>query len=211
MFGLIAKAAMESGSSLARAGFTGTPVEAAVALFEAIVAGASGVIFAVDEWPDVFRRITTPDRKLHLALPDLLAELARVIAAPRATVDPAFPFVLTAGERRSFTANTIIRDPAWRKKDATGALRMSPADATALGVATGERVVLTTRGGTATVDVEVSASMQPGHLALPNGLGLGYCDVTTGVALNELTRAEDRDPFVGTPWHKHVPARVERA
>ena len=70
--------------------------------------------------------------------------------------------------------------------------------------------MLTTRAGTVTVDVEVSPSMQPGHLALPNGLGLGYRDVTTGVALNELTRSEDRDPFVGTPWHKHVPARVER-
>jgi DNA-binding NtrC family response regulator len=23
-------------------------------------------------------------------------------------------------------------------------------------------------------------------------------------------RAEDRDPFVGTPWHKRVPARIER-
>ena len=34
---------------------------------------------------------------------------------------------------------------------------------------------------------------------------------TTGVAPNELTATEDRDPFVGTPWHKHVPARVERA
>jgi hypothetical protein len=30
------------------------------------------------------------------------------------------------------------------------------------------------------------------------------------VAPNELTSLEDRDPFVGTPWHKHVPARVER-
>jgi len=58
--------------------------------------------------------------------------------------------------------------------------------------------------------------MQRGHVALPNGLGLGYPasggagDVTTGIAPNELTATEDRDPFVGTPWHKHVPARLER-
>ena len=25
-----------------------------------------------------------------------------------------------------------------------------------------------------------------------------------------LTSTGDRDPFVGTPWHKHVPARLER-
>ncbi|MEV6715245.1 hypothetical protein AB0M48_24780 [Lentzea sp. NPDC051208] len=31
----------------------------------------------------------------------------------------------------------------------------------------------------------------------------------TGVAPNELTAAEDRDEWAGTPWHKHVPARLE--
>ena len=58
--------------------------------------------------------------------------------------------------------------------------------------------------------------MQRGHVALPTGLGLGYPDggdggdATTGVATNELTASGDRDRFVGTPWHKHVAARVER-
>jgi hypothetical protein len=56
--------------------------------------------------------------------------------------------------------------------------------------------------------------MQPGHVSLPNGLGLEYPDggttaVVTGAAPNELTASEDRDWFAGTPWHKHVPARVE--
>jgi hypothetical protein len=30
-----------------------------------------------------------------------------------------------------------------------------------------------------------------------------------GVAPNELTASEDRDWLAGTPWHKHVAARVE--
>jgi formate dehydrogenase len=29
------------------------------------------------------------------------------------------------------------------------------------------------------------------------------------VAPNELTASEDRDWLAGTPWHKHVRARVE--
>jgi len=33
--------------------------------------------------------------------------------------------------------------------------------------------------------------------------------VRTGVAPNELTASEDRDPWVGTPWHKSVAARLE--
>jgi len=210
VFGLAVKAAMQHGPSLARAGFAGAPIEVAVKLFEAILAGESGVVFAIDEWTDVMKRVGT----MHVALPDMLDEVARIIARPVAALDDAFPYVLTAGERRSFTANTIIRDPAWRKKGGDGALRISVGDAERLGVATGERVRLTTRRDSVVVAVEVSASMQVGHIALPNGLGLGYptagSQVTTGIAPNELTSTEDRDSFVGTPWHKHVPARLER-
>ena len=55
---------------------------------------------------------------------------------------------------------------------------------------------------------------QSGHVSLPNGLGVTYPDSDgeqpmTGVAPNELTALEDRDPHVGTPWHKNVRARVE--
>ena len=210
VFGLVLKAAMASGQALARAGFGGTPFEAAIGLFEAICANESGVIFAVDEWTEVLKRIKTPDKKIHVQLPDLMEELGKTLASTT-SIDPAFPFTLTAGERRSFTANTIMRDPAWRKKDAGGALRISPTDAASLGVASGDPVRLTTRRDSVVIAVEVTDSMQHGHIALPNGLGLGYPGSgTTGVALNELTSVEDRDPFVGTPWHKHVPARVER-
>ncbi len=215
VFGLAARLALSAPEQLARAGFGGSPFEAAVAMFRAVIEGPSAVVFAVDEWHDVLtRRIATHDKKIALALPDLLEELERVLHEPQAPTDRAFPFVLSAGERRSFTANTIIRDPAWRKKDASGALRMGTEDAERLGVVTGDCVRLSTRAGSAIVSVEVSASMQRGHISLPNGLGLSYPgdggDHSVGVAPNELTRARDRDAFVGTPWHKHVAARVER-
>lgn len=215
VLGLVMKLALENPRALARAGFGGSPIEATTALFRAILEGGSGVVFAVDEWEGTFGRIATADKKLHLALPDMLDELVRLADEPPASTDDSFPFVLSAGERRSFTANTIIRDPAWRKKDAAGALRIHPEDAAALGVSTGGTLRLTTRRGSILVPVEVSDSMQPGHISLPNGLGVTYPTDTSadlvGVAPNELTAAEDRDPFVGTPWHKYVPARLERA
>ena len=211
LLGLALKAALQSPVALARAGFGGEPPDVANTLFTAMLASPSGLVFAVDDWADVLERIGTPDGKIHLALPDLLGELSRVLEEPAPAVDPEFPFVLSAGERRSFTANTIIRDPVWRKKDPGGALRISPLDAQALGVQTGGQVKVTTRGGSAVVAVEVSSSMQRGHVSLPNGLGLDDAGgVRTGVAPNELTRVDDRDPFVGTPWHKFVPARLER-
>ncbi|MFI5302212.1 MAG: molybdopterin-dependent oxidoreductase, partial [Polyangiales bacterium] len=214
VLGLALKAAMEHAPSLARAGFSGSPFEAAFALFQKILDTPSGVVFAIDEWSEVLSRVGTPDKKLHLHLPDLIDELEATLRAPADVSDSAFPFVLSAGERRSFTANTIMRDPTWRKRDLEGALRMSVEDASAIGVATGDAVKLTTKRGEAIVVVEVTDTMQRGHLALPNGLGLGYPgdrgEVTTGVAPNELTASEDRDRFVGTPWHKHVAANVEK-
>jgi anaerobic selenocysteine-containing dehydrogenase len=209
LLGLALRCAMQSPAALARAGFSGSPAEAALKLFTAIVDHPSGAVFSIDEWSDVLGRIGTPGGKIQLALPDLLEELDRQARTPAVARDEEFPFVLSAGERRSFTANTIIRDPSWRKKDPDGALRMSPGDASALGVATGDAVRLSTRRGSVTVLVEVSDTMQSGHVSLPNGLGLSYPDGGAGVAPNELTAVEDRDPFVGTPFHKHVPARIE--
>jgi len=73
--------------------------------------------------------------------------------------------------------------------------------------------VITAAGSVETV-VELSDAMLPGHVSLPNGQGLDYPDedghrVLTGAPANELTSLEWRDPLAGTPWHKHVPARVE--
>ena len=106
-----------------------------------------------------------------------------------------------------------MRDPEWRKTDQGGALRVSPGDAARLGIADGGRARLSTKRASVTVTVAVDDAMAAGHLALPNGLGVDHPEgdhrVQTGVAPNELTASEDRDPWVGTPWHKSVAARLE--
>jgi len=207
-------AAQRNAKSLARAGFTGEPADAGDALFDALLASRSAVVFAIDVWEETFERLGTPNRRIQLAVSELFEELDSLAAGPDAGASPEFPFVLSAGERRSFTANTIIRNPEWRKKDRAGALRMNPDDAVRVGVANGGRVRLSTRRGSAEVSVELSERMQPGHVSLPNGLGVDFPDASgrrmaTGVAPNDLTRSEDRDWLAGTPWHKHTPARVE--
>ncbi|MFO1327890.1 MAG: molybdopterin-dependent oxidoreductase [Rubrivivax sp.] len=190
--------------------------ELADALFDAMLASPAGLTFAVDEWDESWRRVATANGRIQLALPEFFDELRALQHedAPRPPAD--YPFVLSAGERRSYTANTIIRNPDWRRKDRDGALAMSPADAARLGVADGDAVRVSTRAGQAVVSVTLSDRMQDGHVSLPNGQGLDFAadgddDATvTGIAPNELTSVDDRDAFAGTPWHKFVPARVER-
>jgi len=213
LWGAAHRCALTYEAAVRRAGFTGEGLELGEALFDAILASPSGLEFTVDEWDEVWRRIGTDDGRVALAIPELLDELAGLAdEAPPTT--PELPFLLSAGERRSFTANTIIRDATWRKRDAHGALRLSPADAEAVGIATGGRVRIVTARGSSEVTVEVHPGMHPGHVSLPNGMGLdepmdGGELVRTGVAPNELTDNRDRDPIAGTPWHKSVPCRLE--
>ncbi|MCX2946753.1 molybdopterin-dependent oxidoreductase [Lentzea sp. NEAU-D7] len=197
--------ARKNPAGVEKAGY-GTGIEAGERLFAAIVDGRHGVHITDDEYDASWQRM--PRDRINLAVPDLLAAVAALGDRPVPRQDPDWPFVLSAGERRAFTANTIMRDPGWRRRDPDGRLRMSVADAARLGVTTGDRVRLTTRRGTADVSVDATDTMRSGHISLPNGLGLTVRE-RTGVAPNELTAAEDRDEWAGTPWHKHVPARLE--
>jgi anaerobic selenocysteine-containing dehydrogenase len=201
-------------ASAARAGWAGDPFTAGEKLFDAILNNPSGVVFAADEYEDSWKRVRTPGGKINLTIPELLAELPRLTTEPLRQ-DPSFPFILSAGERRSETTNTIVRNPDWRKKSRQGALRINPLDAESLGLADDELARLSTRRGSAEVTIEISEMMRRGHLSLPNGLGLDYdagdgITLRVGVSVNELTSSEDRDFLAGTPWHKHVPARLER-
>lgn len=208
------QAAMRFPDQVRAAGHEGDGPALGDSLFQAMISNPDGVAFTTHQPDQSWDLLQTPDQKINLDVPEMVADLRDLVDAVVDHTDDEFPFVLSAGERRSFTANTIIRDPAWRKRDPEGALRLSPADAERVGVTTGDRIRITTPGGTAVAVTEVSDSMRDGHIALPNGLGLGYSPAggkpeLTGVAPNELTTTDWRDPIAGTPWHKHVPARLE--
>ena len=209
LWGLAQKTAMTYPEAVRRAGHADGN-----ALFEAILTGRSGITFTVHEYEDDFALITHDDRRISIAIPEMLAEVEKLTETPAALTSPEFPIVLSAGERRAFTANDILRDPSWRTRDAQGALRVSPADAAALGLCDGGRARISTAAGTAEAVVEISDAMLPGHASLPNGFGVDYVDaeghvVAPGVAPNALTSSRWRDAYAGTPLHKHVPARIE--
>lgn len=197
------------------AGFGGSGLEPGNRLFEAVLTRRSGVTFTVDEWSDAWRYVRRPDQRFTVAIPELLDALGALREQDTDHTSEEFPFVLAAGERRAFTANTIFRDSTWRRRDGDGALRISPQDAERLGVDNGGRVRVITETGAAETVVEVTDTLRPGHVTLPNGFGVdnpekaGQDSIVVGVAPNELTSSNLRDPVAGTPWHKYVPARIE--
>ena len=209
LWGLAQKTAMTYPDAVRRAGHADGN-----ALFDAILNTPSGVTFTAHNYEDDFALIGHADHKIALEIPEMLADLRALTANSARLTTREFPIVLSVGERRAFTANDIFRDPSWRKRDVDGALRVSVEDAQLLGLEDGGRARVSTAAGSAEATIEVTETMLPGHAALPNGFGLDYIDddghiVIPGVAPNMLTSTRWRDRYAGTPWHKHVPARIE--
>jgi anaerobic selenocysteine-containing dehydrogenase len=214
VWGLAQRYVRGNRTTAARAGFTGSAPAAANRLFQQLLDSPSGVVFAESTYEESWTAIGRPEHRIALAIPELLAE-AETLETTVPPHDESFPFVLSAGERRTDTSNTSVRDASWHTRGRYGTLRMHPDDAERIGCADGERVRLSTRRGDVAVEVEVTTAMRVGSLSLPNGQGLRYQRasgewVERGVAPNELTDNQSSDRFMATPWHKRVPARVER-
>jgi len=207
--------ALKNPAAVKAAGHEGKGSELGMNLFKAYVGSPSGVDFSVEEYDASFKRLGHKDKKIHLLVPELIPEIKALKTGFKPLTTTEFPFVLSCGERRDYTANTIYRDPNWKKKDYDGALRMNALDAQKLGVENGSRVMLSTRQGQGEAVVEVNDRMMPGHVSIPNGGGITNNLNTNkplervGVAVNELTSADHRDFLAGTPWHKYVPANIQ--
>ncbi|MCP4615423.1 MAG: molybdopterin-dependent oxidoreductase [Bradyrhizobium sp.] len=184
------------------------------ALFDAIAGSRNGAAFTEHDYEDVWSLISHPDRKVQLAIAPMLAWLGNL--DPAAAVPGGdYPFVLAAGQRRMFNANQIFRDPAWRRDDPDGALLISTTDLESLGASDGEWIAVQSAAGRVIARCKRDDSMRSGQLALPHGYGQDYpaADgerLNNGPRVNVLTDSGNRDPIAGTPYHKHVPVRLER-
>ncbi len=155
------------------------------------------------------------DKRIRLAPGEMMDELRRAIATDLSAPDPDYPIILATGVRTRWTANTIIRNQAWRKGSGRHCtLHMSPADAKGLGIGDGSTVSLSTTRGSLQVEAEVDGRVRPGYAWLPNGFGMVQASAdgreeVHGVNANELTDIADRDPITGCPHKKNVRCRIE--
>jgi anaerobic selenocysteine-containing dehydrogenase len=205
--------AQKHAAAVRRTGLKGAVVDLGEALFQRMLESPSGALISEHDYAESFQFIRHRDGKIHLEIPELLDELRALAREPAPAVDERFPFVLIAGERRSYNANQILRDPRWRKVDPDGALHIHPDDARRLGLAEGARALCESSRGQVEVRVSLDGALQPGLLSLPHGYGMDYPAPdgerrANGPALNVLTDAKHRDPIAATPYHKYVPVRL---
>lgn len=198
-----------------RVGHKGNKLSLGSNLFEAILNGRSGTLLSEHRFEDVWALMGYRDKKIRLAIPEMLQALKALDTQPVTTEQ--FPFILMAGERRAYNANQIYRDPNWRKGDQNGFMRMHPVDASKLGVGQGDRVSVTSSRGQIQAVVELDESVRTGMVTLPHSYGMRVKtgnvndeDRVLGPAINRLTAVGHCEPFSKTPYHKHVPVAIEK-
>lgn len=184
-------------------------------LFEQLLSHPEGtVVGCLDDEHNFTQHVRHRGHKVHIAPPAMLEELRRALAFQLES-DEHYPFVLNGGRRTRWNANTIQRDPAWRKgKGPHCSVYMAPQDAQQLGILDGALVRVESRRGALELPVALDPTLTSGQLAIPNGFGLDYPDpetgqlIRSGACINELTDSAARDPFTGSPHHKYVRCKL---
>lgn len=186
-------------------------------LFQKMLDHPEGVVLGkFDEENNFANHCHYRDGKARLWQADFAADIEKLLHHDHLTADTAYPFVLNGGLRSGWSANTIIRDPSWRKgKGPHAALHISKEDAASLNISNGTMVRVSTRRGVVTVPIKIDAGSLAGHVHLPNIFDLHYPDPVTGelkptgVSINTLTDVNDRDPYTGIPHTKYLRCKIE--
>ena len=233
IWGLCQKFVREYGKEcVERAGIRDEGAGLGEALFQRIFNSPSGTLISVHNYEDTWSFLKHDDGKIHLAIPQMLDEIRKLESE---TADAAYPLVLQAGERRSYNANTIYREKAWRKRDLDGALKVHPEDARRLELLDGGLAWCQSPRAAVCARVVVTDEVRPGLVSLPHGFGLfesfgkqyeparpqgagdppidgasdeRSTDPRNGPAINFLTDTEWCDSLSKVPFHKHVRVRV---
>lgn len=183
----------------------------AEALFQKILHSPSGTMISRHNYEDTWSFLRHSDGKIHLMIEELLPEIER-LQIPEPSQE--YPLILQAGERRSYNANTIYRNPDWRKDDREGCLKVHPHDANELALNHGSAAWCETNRGRVCARVQVTDEVRPGTISLPHGYGMfeldhqGQPTGRSGPPINFLTSSDHCDALSKVPFHKCVPARV---
>jgi formate dehydrogenase major subunit len=117
-------------------------------------------------------------------------------------VDEEFPFLLMTGRTlQQFNAGTMTMRTRNRKLRPTDFLEIAPADADRLKLRKGERVLVQSRYGSASLPIRITRRVNPGELFAT------FHDAA--VFLNRVT-SPHRDRYVKTPEYKVTAVRIER-
>jgi anaerobic selenocysteine-containing dehydrogenase len=167
--------------------------------------------------PQLPKRLTTADKRIHCAPPEILDELQRF--ATSLSVPKAEAGLKLIGRRHVRSNNSwmhnaerLVKGPQRHR------LLMHPDDLAARSLEDGAKVSVRSRVGAVVVEVESCDSVMPGVVSLPHGFGharsgvrLGVAARHAGVSANDLTDELLVDAVSGNVALNGVPVTVEAA
>ena len=166
--------------------------------------------------PNIAERVMTKDKKIHVAPPELLADLGRFAQ----TLDETAPDALRLIGRRHVRSNNSWLHNSRRlvKGPDRCTLMIHPDDASARGIADGDSVSVSSNVATVELAAEVTEDMMPGVVSMPHGWGHNRGGVSwqtaadhAGVSINDLIDTERYDVLTGNAVLNGIAVGVEKA
>jgi anaerobic selenocysteine-containing dehydrogenase len=210
VWGLLTMYPQHASDELVRAGYELTSF-LGDELFQKLLDCPEGILIGKLDPDKNLEKLRTPDKKIQFYIEEMADWIHEIESGKeKAAIDNReFPLVLVAGRHFPYTANSIMRDPAWNAHKTVCTALMNKEDTRVLGIEDGEEVWVTTETSRVKVPVEFSDIAVPGTVTIPHGFGLDYMGRDYGVNVNRLTKNTHRDRLAGTPLHRYVPCRVE--
>ncbi len=166
--------------------------------------------------PNIAERVMTKDKKIHVAPPELLADLGRFAQ----TLDETSPDALRLIGRRHVRSNNSWLHNSRRlvKGPDRCTLLIHPDDAGARGIADSDTVSVSSNVATVELAAEVTENMMPGVVSMPHGWGHNRGGVSwqtaadhAGVSINDLIDTERYDVLTGNAVLNGIAVSVEKA
>ena len=163
--------------------------------------------------------LRTEGKRLRLAPPEFVAEAAELerLAAERdAALSNGYDLVLI-GRRQLRSNNSWMHNSARLMKGADRCTALlHPDEATARGLADGQRVRVSSAAGSIELPIEVSDEIRTGVISIPHGFGhhrpgVGWrrAAAKAGASMNDITDPAIVDRLTGNAAFNAVPVRVE--
>ncbi|SLN39625.1 Assimilatory nitrate reductase catalytic subunit [Falsiruegeria litorea R37] len=162
--------------------------------------------------PNLADRLETPEGRLDLAPDVFLDDLPRLLDST-ALEDEDFPYLMI-GRRQVRSHNSWTQNsPRLVKGRNRCTVQINPVDADRLGIADESEVQVSGRVGSVTLPAEITDTMAPGVVSIPQGWGqrngqLSAATKVQTVSINDLTDDQRIDPISGNAAFNGVPVAL---
>ncbi|HEX2914289.1 MAG TPA: molybdopterin-dependent oxidoreductase [Chloroflexia bacterium] len=165
--------------------------------------------------PRIPEMLRTPSGKIELAPPPVVEDVARL----RAGLQRDHNSMLLIGRRNLRSNNSWMHNlnVLVKGKEAC-TLLVNPEDAARLNLSDGDTASISSRAGSVSAPVEITAAVMPGVVSLPHGwghslpgTGLRVAAEHAGVNSNILADEELLDPLSGNAVLNGIPVTIEKA